>query len=87
MLRWHVGGAVLLGLSALPAAPDLKPGTVAAFNRYVSLTETQRAAASGFLWVDGDWLGRPLTLRILVHAPENEAPGSKLNVSQSEQDD
>ena len=57
MFRWQVGCAVLLGLSALPAAPDLKPETVAAFNRYVSVTEAQRASASGFLWVDGD--GRP----------------------------
>jgi hypothetical protein len=35
-------------------AADLKPNTVAAFDRYVAASERQRAADTSFLWVDGD---------------------------------
>jgi hypothetical protein len=43
-----------LAVSTAIAAPDLKQATVAAFNRYVSVSEAQRAAAPNFLWIDGD---------------------------------
>src|SRR5687768_12935306 len=40
--------------SGSATAAELNPSTVAAFNRYVALTEAQRAADTRFLWVDGD---------------------------------
>jgi hypothetical protein len=45
--------AVCVGLLAVPAAAaDLDPRTVAAFDRYVAVTEAQAAAARQFLAVD-----------------------------------
>ena len=45
--------AVWIGLMACPAAAaDLEPRTVAAFDRYVAVTEAQAAAAGQFLAVD-----------------------------------
>ena len=46
--------ATAIGPSSGSAAAELDPSTVAAFNRYVALTEAQRAADTRFLWVDGD---------------------------------
>jgi hypothetical protein len=44
---------VCVGLMALPAAAaDLKPRTIAAFDRYVAVTEAQAAAVRQFLAVD-----------------------------------
>jgi hypothetical protein len=36
------------------AAAELQAATVAAFNRYVAVTESQRQAGTLFLWIDGD---------------------------------
>ena len=48
-----VTSAVCVGLMAVPAAAaDLDPRTVAAFDRYVAVTEAQAAAARQFLAVD-----------------------------------
>jgi hypothetical protein len=43
----------MLASSAPAAAADLKPATVAAFNRYVSVAEQQQASRPTFVWVDG----------------------------------
>ena len=54
--RWMatIVAGIALEWSAVVAAAELRPETVTAFNRYVSVSEAQRAAASAFLWVDGD---------------------------------
>jgi hypothetical protein len=44
--------AISASSDAVPA--ELHAPTLAAFNRYVALTEAQRAADTRFLWVDGD---------------------------------
>lgn len=42
-------------ITSTPAAgAELHPATVAAFNRYVSVTESQRTGAASFLWLDAD---------------------------------
>ena len=55
-MRLRCSGLALwaLGVSAPAHAAELQAATVAAFNRYVSVTESQRKADSRFLWVDGD---------------------------------
>jgi hypothetical protein len=52
----YCAGSLLwaLGVSAPAHAADLQAATIAAFNRYVSVTESQRTADSRFLWVDGN---------------------------------
>ncbi len=44
---------VLCCLSSFASGADLKPETVAAFDRYVRLTEARIDSADPFLWVDG----------------------------------
>ena len=55
-MRLYCAGSVLwaLGASAPAQAAELQAATVAAFNRYVSVSESQRTADSRFLWVDGN---------------------------------
>ena len=51
---------LLLSMTAILAVPgsgaaaELRPATVAAFNRYVAATEAERDIAEAFLWIDGD---------------------------------
>jgi len=56
----------VLALGAAPSAADLKPRTLAAFERYVTLTEARMAGemsgASPFLWIDRQADGRPTLL-------------------------
>jgi len=42
---------------------------------------------SGYFWIEGKWNNLPMTLRILLAPPENEAPGSKLDMNRREEDD
>lgn len=59
----------LLVLAAAPSAADLKPPTLAAFERYVTLTEARMAGemsgASPFLWIDRQAGGRVALLEKL----------------------
>lgn len=41
---------------------------------------------SAFLWIDGVYDGRDITLRLLTEPPENEAPGSRYDVNQRDED-
>lgn len=34
-----------------------------------------------YLWIEGRWQDKPMTLRILLSPPDNEAPGSKLDMT------
>jgi hypothetical protein len=49
-----VGAALTMLMLPGALAAELKSATVAAFERYVSLSETQRTADPSFLWTDGD---------------------------------
>jgi hypothetical protein len=52
MTRVSMVGCLLL-LTGHASAAELKPGTVAAFNRYVAAAEKQRSSDGPFLWTDG----------------------------------
>src|SRR6185369_1306897 len=62
----QVVAIAVLALGAAPSAADRKPGTLAAFERYVTLTEARMAGemsgASPFLWIDRQADGRPTLL-------------------------
>jgi hypothetical protein len=48
------GVATAMSSSPNSAAAELHASTSAAFNRYVAVTEAQRAADTHFLWIDGE---------------------------------
>jgi hypothetical protein len=52
MTRACAVGCALL-VTAQASAAELKPATVAAFNRYVAAAEKQRSSGVPFLWTDG----------------------------------
>jgi hypothetical protein len=62
----HVLAIAVLALAAAPSAAELTPPTLAAFERYVKLTEARMAGemsgASPFLWIDRQGGGRPALL-------------------------
>lgn len=43
-----------LGASSAPRAAELHPTTIAAFNKYATVTEAQRVAMPQFLWVEAE---------------------------------
>jgi hypothetical protein len=59
----QLAAIAVLALAAAPADSDVKPATVAAFDRYVTLTEARMAGeisgASPFLWIDRQAGDRP----------------------------
>jgi hypothetical protein len=59
----------VLALATSPSGADLKPPTLAAFDRYVTLTEArmagEKSGASLFLWIDRQADGRPALLERL----------------------
>ncbi|MEO8137764.1 MAG: hypothetical protein ABI831_27775, partial [Betaproteobacteria bacterium] len=46
-------GTALLAPTAPAAAAELQPRTLAAFDRYVRLTEARMDGSAPFLWLDG----------------------------------
>ena len=62
----HALVIAVLALAAAPSAAELKPATLAAFDRYVTLTEARMAGemsgASPFLWIDRQGDRRPALL-------------------------
>ena len=65
----QVPALAALCLAAAPSSADLKPATLAAFERYVTLTEGRMAGemsgTSPFLWVDRQANGRAVLLEKL----------------------
>jgi hypothetical protein len=83
----NVGALVGILCWAQPAgAADLKPGTVAAFDRYVAATEAQRQSKTPLLWIDGDTpaqraqRNRVRGGELLIEALETRDAGRKIDV-------
>ena len=56
--RVVVAAGTALAASIHLSAAELTPATVAAFNRYVSVSEAERSAETTFLWIDADHAAR-----------------------------
>ena len=62
-LRWR-STLFLVGLSGVLIVPgfsdaaELHTATIAAFNHYIAVTESQRSSDAPFLWIDGDDIER-----------------------------
>src|SRR5262245_66305359 len=52
------------------AAADLQPRTVAAFDRYIALTESRLQKDQAFLWIDGLQGSRKQEARDQIHRKE-----------------
>ena len=69
VLRLSALAIAVLALVRAPPEADLQPATLAAFDRYVTLTEARMAGemsgASPFLWIDRQADGRPALLEKL----------------------
>lgn len=59
-MRGRARGPLVLGFAGVMLVPvpalaaELQPVTVAAFNRYVAVTESERNTATAFLWIDSN---------------------------------
>jgi hypothetical protein len=87
LLTTYLLAVLIVAVTAPAAGAELQPRTIAAFDRYVSLTESRMASRPTFLWVDSrpekERAGvRDMLFRgdLLIRALETQAAGRAIDV-------